>query len=323
MKRLSVLGRFLATADEHDMLPRGARVLVAVSGGADSTCLLALLRKAAPRRRLELRGFHMNHRLRPEARDDERFVRRLFDEAGIELAVVRSDVAGYARRHRVGLEQAGRELRYRNAARCARRNGCTRVAFGHTADDNLETMLLNLARGTGPRGLAGIPPRREAIVRPLIDLERCDVLRYLQAAGLDWVTDNSNSDTRFRRNLVRHEAASALRETNPAAAVNARRAARLLRDEDRYLDSLAAELVRRAVSGAGRGRHRAMLIDTEILDTYNGVLKRRALRQLVPSLDAEGVERVLVFITAGSGRLELGKGLQLRKRRNLVELTVV
>ncbi len=307
MKRLSVLGRFQATADEHGLLPRGSKVLVAVSGGADSVCLLHLLRSVAGRRRLALTGFHLNHRIRPEAGRDERFVRGLFERAGLDCRVVWSDVRGYARRHRLGLEEAGRELRYRHMTRVAKRLGCDRVALGHTADDNLETMVLNLVRGAGPHGLAGIPVRRGIFVRPMLDIERAALVGYLAAAGAEWVEDETNADPGFRRNRVRLNVIPELRAINPAAVANARRAARLLQQEDEYLAGLAAAALAGAVR-RGRGR---TLIDTRKLESYNPVLMRRIVKMLVPGLDAAAVERVLEFLGRGSGRLVLA-GATLR-----------
>ncbi len=160
--KLSVPGRFLATVKEYDLLPEGASVLAAVSGGADSVCLLDLLRLAQPRFKLRLVAFHLNHGLRGTAVRDEEFVRKLCRDWQVELAVACADVAGSAKRHRMGIEEAGRELRYRHMGRLARKLKCSVIALGHTANDNLETMLLNLARGAGPRGLAGIPVTRKS-----------------------------------------------------------------------------------------------------------------------------------------------------------------
>ena len=315
-RRSSVFGRFLETVERDRLLPEGSCVLVAVSGGADSVCLLDLLLVVAPRMHLRLHGFHMNHRLRAAARRDEEFVRALFEQQDVPLVVIHSDVARYAKRHRVGLEEAGRTLRYRHMERVAHRVGCDCVALGHTADDNLETILLNLARGTGPAGLAGIPVRRSQFVRPMLDLERTDVMRYLRARGLDWVEDESNRDPRFRRNLVRARAMAALREVNPGAGANARRAARLLGEEGAFLDALAAEAREVVVSR----RHGRIVIDPVRLSRYNIVLQRRLVKRLLPGLDSHRIGRVLRFCSGRSTRLVLERRLELQRNRGVVEI---
>lgn len=293
-----MLGQFLKTVEEHDMLASGSRVLAGVSGGADSVCLFDLLRSVVRTRSLWLGGFHLNHGLRKAAARDEAFVRRLFTDARLELVVVRADVRRYARRHGRSLEEAGRELRYRHLERVADRLGCDRIALGHNADDSLETMLLNLARGAGNRGLSGIAARRGRVIRPLIDVERARIVEYLQARRLTWIEDESNLDVTIRRNLIRHQAVAALRQVNPEAVRHARGAACRLEDEDRFLDALAAQALGLVLAK----RNSRTVIDQARLRVYNDVLKRRMIRQLLPGLDALGVERALNFLGHSGSR---------------------
>lgn len=315
--RLSVMGRFEHTVNRHGLLPQGGKVLVAVSGGPDSVCLLDLLRVVSARRGLDLVGFHLNHRLRKSANQDERFVRRLF---GAEpLIVVRSDVGRYARRRGLGVEEAARAVRYRHMERIAEKLGCDVVALGHNADDNLETMLLNLARGAGLSGLAGIPVKRGIFVRPLLDIERESIIQYLRARSLDWVEDETNQDPGFKRNLLRLQAVPALKAVNPEAVANAGRAAALLREEDGYLDCLALEALGRV---AKLNRSHAV-VDCIEFGTYNLCLKRRMIRQLVPGLDSEGVGRVLDFLKCDARPLSaVVKGVRLDRRGRNVTLHI-
>jgi tRNA(Ile)-lysidine synthase len=304
--RLSVIGTFLDTVQRHGLLAPGDRVLVAVSGGADSVCLLDLLSLVQERFGLTLIGFHLNHGLRAEAARDERFVQALFQRMKLELVVVRARVRLYARRHRLGIEEAGRTLRYQHMLRIARRRNCSRIALGHTAGDNLETMLLNLCRGTGLPGLAGIPACRDLFIRPLIDLQRAALLRHLQARGLSWVEDTTNQVLDFRRNLIRHRVVTLLERINPGVVANARRTARLLADENDYLDELAAA----AAASCARRTSGTVQIDTVRFRDYNTALKRRVVRWLLPGLDSADVEQVLNLCHGRSGRrLVLGQGL--------------
>ncbi|UCG43887.1 MAG: tRNA lysidine(34) synthetase TilS [candidate division WOR-3 bacterium] len=317
MRPVSVPGSFRQTVERYGLIPTGSSVLVAVSGGADSVCLFDLLLAVRRRMRLKLFGFHMNHKLRRSAGQDESFVRRLFQEARVDLKVVRSDVSRYAHRHRLGVEEAGRELRYRHLRTTARRFDCNVVALGHNADDNLETVLLNLCRGTGPHGMAGIPAKRGMFVRPLIDAERPDIVRYLTARGREWVEDESNIDPEYRRNLLRARVVPALRDVNARAVTNARRASGLAVDEDRFLDELASGAIAEAVT---RKRCRT-LIDPRKLGKYNTVLKRRAVKMLLPELDSQAVETMLGFLErrTRSCRLVLGRNT-MRRDGEIIEL---
>jgi tRNA(Ile)-lysidine synthase len=308
---VSLVGRFLETVDRERLLPDGSKVLVAVSGGADSVCLFELLRAVAPHRGLTMYGFHMNHRLRAAADDDEAFVRTLFARARVPLTVVRADVRRFAGRHRLGIEEAGRELRYRHMARLGRRVGCSRIALGHTSDDNLETMLLNLARGAGMTGLRGIPVVRMPFVRPLIDLARDEIEAWLRARGQTWREDESNRDEAHARNLIRRRVVPGLREINPEAVAAGRRTARVLAADDEYLESLARDAFSRVTR---RTRH-GLEIDLIAFSAYNESVKKRMVRQAIPRLESSGVDRVLVFLAGSSPRLTLGGGVLLARLR--------
>jgi tRNA(Ile)-lysidine synthase len=315
-KQVSVVGRFLATIEKHSLIPRGSKVLAAVSGGADSVALLDLLRSARDRLDITIAAFHLNHGLRERASRDEAFVRKLCKDWRIELVVVRADVAGYAKRRKLGIEEAGRELRYERLERAARRLNCTVIAFGHTANDNLETMLLNLARGAGARGLAGIPVRRGPFVRPLLDIERQLLERHLRARRIGWTEDESNQDVKYRRNLIRHEVVPVLLRVNPGCVASARKTAQLLAEEDQLLDVLAAE----ATSGVSSGSGHRLQIDIPKFRNYNNILRRRVLRQLLPELDLAAVERVLDFCDRETGgRLELTDGVRARRHIKTME----
>ncbi len=328
MTRLSALGSFLDTVERYQLLSCGDRVLVAVSGGADSVCLLDLLNIVRERYRLGLVGFHMNHGLRPAAKQEQEFVSSVFEQLGIELILVRSRVRLYAQRHKLGLEEAGRILRYRHLRRVARTKGCNRIALGHTANDNLETMVLNLCRGTGPAGLAGIPVSRGVFIRPLIDTPRPVLERHLRARGLEWVKDESNEDLDFRRNLIRHRVVPVLEQVNPGVVTNARRAARLLADENDLLDRLAEQAAARCAQAGegtrmkGAGRRRSVRIDTVRFKNYNTALKRRVVRYLLPGLDSAEVEQVIRLCQSRSGaRLVLARGLVGRRYSDFVEFS--
>lgn len=236
-------------AREH-MLGEGARVLAAVSGGADSVALLlSLLELGYP-----AAAFHLNHCLRGAESDrDEQFVRALCERLHVPLLCERAEVRAYAGEQKLGLEEAARRLRYDALSRARAALGCTAIATAHTADDNLETMLFHLARGTGGKGLSGIPPvRRDGVIRPLLACTRAEIEDYLAEKGESYVTDSTNLTDDYTRNRIRHEIVPVLRRINPAVGDAALRLAGLLRsDEQRLARETDALLAKAAEGGEG------------------------------------------------------------------------
>ena len=226
------------------MLAGGETVLVGVSGGADSVALLHLLSSLAPDWQLRLHVLHVDHQLRAESAADADFVRDLGARLGVLV-----DVATVAVDRRGSLEAAARAARYAALDVCAARVGAERIAVGHTADDQAETVLMRLLQGAGVRGLAGIPPVRGRIIRPLIEMRRSALETELRRAGLAWVDDRTNRDLKFLRNRIRHELLPLLADSyNPEVAASLVRVAAVARETVSALDLAAgAELDRLAV----------------------------------------------------------------------------
>jgi len=255
------------TVAAHRMLAPGERVLVALSGGADSVALL----RALSALEYEVHAFHLNHGLRgAEADRDEAFVRTLCDTLRVPLTVEHADVRAYAAETGQSIEAAARELRYQRLHACA----CgDKIATAHTADDHAETVLFHLARGTGPKGLTGIPPVRDGIVRPLIDCSRVEVEGYLSMLGQDFVTDSTNFDTAYTRNRIRHEIMPVLREVNPRLTDAVARLSALLRQDEIYLAGETERLLMQAAQDGGWS--------AETLKEAPAAIKTRALREIL------------------------------------------
>ena len=231
------------TIRHHALVPSGARVLVGLSGGSDSVALTRLLVDLAEYGEFTVAGLaHLNHRLRVSADRDESFCRHFAQRRGLPIVVEAADVRSYAQSHALSIEDAARRLRYAFLERVAADIGADRIAVGHTQDDQAETFLLKLMRGAGLTGLAGIYPRRGAVIRPLLDVADSALRAYLESQGEQWVEDESNDDLDNPRNRVRHRILPELDRaaggsTHPAIA----RAAALIREDGQWLDELSDE----------------------------------------------------------------------------------
>ena len=247
MKEL--IGKAESAIEKYSMLSGVSAVAVAYSGGADSTALLDVMAELCSRRGIRLEAVHVEHGIRGEAsKSDAAHCARICKERGIPLTLVTADVPALAKEWGCGLEEAGRRVRYENFSRICAERGIDKIATAHHAGDNLETVLFNLARGSGLRGLCGIPPVRDNIIRPLIFGTRGDVEDYCAAKGLEFVTDLTNQSDEYTRNYIRHNVVPALEKLNESVCETAARTASLLRDDEEYLSSKAKKHINDPVS---------------------------------------------------------------------------
>lgn len=208
------VGRFIL---EKGLLPEDARVVVGLSGGPDSVCLAMMLHELG----YEVVGAHCNFHLRgEESMRDERFVKALCQEWGWRLFTADFNTAEYAQEHGISIEMAAREQRYDWFRRVKEETGAEAIAVGHHQDDNTETLLLNLVRGTGMKGLCGMQPRNNDVVRPLLCLNRQEILDFLQSKGQSYVTDHTNLEDAYARNKVRLNVLPLLESINKGARGN-------------------------------------------------------------------------------------------------------
>ena len=251
-------------------------VIVAFSGGADSTCLLSLFCTAAARGDFPypLAAAHLNHGLRgAEAARDARFCAEFCRARGIPCFCETADVAALAKSTHRGIEETARSARYAFFDRLLAENAAyTAVATAHNKNDLCETMLFHLSRGTGLDGLCSIPARRESIVRPLLDVRRDEILAYLAAAGQDYVTDSTTLSALYSRNHIRHAVLPALTAVAPQAVDSMARTAKLLRADADYLDTEARRIYPTIVKGGA--------LDTEKAQNIHRALLSRVLRML-------------------------------------------
>lgn len=262
---------------------RARRVLCAVSGGADSMCLLCVLAENG----IDVCAAHFEHGIRgEEAERDADFVRAFCAKRQIPCVVGHARTPEYARAKGMSLEQAARELRYGFLQNAARELSCELIATAHNAGDNTETVLFNLARGAGGAGLRGIPEARGNIVRPLLHLQRIEIERYLDERGIPHVEDSTNAGDEYSRNLIRHRVMPVLREINPALDEAVGRTARLMRQDDDCLSELAERFLAESFDGES--------VPLDRLNALHGAVASRVIRRLFNrSLSLEHVEKLL------------------------------
>ena len=287
---------------DRALLPAGCTVLCAVSGGADSVCLLDLVRRLGD---VTVLCAHFDHCLRgAESARDAAFVEALCKEWGIPFFLGRGDVPAYAKEHGLSLETAARELRYAFLERTAAEQDADVVATAHSLNDNAETILFRMARGTGLRGLAGIPARRGSIVRPLLRTPRRDIEEYLAARNIPHVEDSTNAETDAARNRIRLDVLPALESIHPGAAAGIARMSETLAEDEAFLTSLAEEKLS-LWGGAIPGK--------ELCSLPKPVARRALARWLGGELSRERFEALLRFAAGdGAGVLEL-PGRRIRR----------
>ncbi len=277
---------FVAFWQKESLAPPQSHVLAAVSGGADSVCLLRLLNALKDELGIRISVFHFNHCLRQTADRDENFVKTICDGFSLPLYVRRADVAACARERHLSIEEAGRLLRYEAAEEVMKECGAGLLATAHQQMDQAETLLFALCRGTGLDGMGGIRPKRGSVIRPLLFASREQIEGYLRAAEQDFVTDETNADERFSRNLIRRRVLPLLQgRVNPASAVHMAETAEQVR--------LANDFIMESVKKAYR----------DVLITENdkeAVLSVAGLARLDPFLQSEVVHFAIGRVAGSS-----------------------
>ncbi len=316
----------------------GLRLGVAVSGGADSVAMLLLLRELAASMGVVLSVVHLNHQLRGADSDaDERFVRELAARHGLDFRAQRADVAAHAREQDWNLEDAGRRLRRQFFEKLVAENLMDRVAVAHTADDQAETVMAHLLRGTGISGLAGIHPVAGCVVRPLLEVRRAELRAFLTERGQAWHEDASNEDVTRLRARIRHSLIPQLeREYQPALVERLAQLADLAKEEEEFWEAVVEDEMGRvavcegeavsvevaALAGAARLGSSAPRRQAAGLKAGATSLTRRLVRRVAKEIGGEGcrpnaehVARVLELAQHGHGgqRVELPGGVVVER----------
>lgn len=295
---------------KNNLISEGDAVCAALSGGADSVALLVVLRELSGRIGFSLSAVHVNHNLRgEESNRDERFCVELCGKLNVSITVKSVDVAAWRAEHSDSVELAARKLRYRAFGEIS----ADKIATAHNANDNLETAIFNLTRGTGLKGACGIAPKRDKFVRPLLGVTRAEIEEFLTERGQDWVTDSTNSVDDCSRNLIRHRVLPELLKINPRALESFARAAELMSADEKYLSKIAAAAFLKLKRDGG--------YDADGLISLDRALRGRVLTEILSENSVEVSEKKvgdLERVFFSGGEVNLADGVFAKKSRGLV-----
>ena len=314
--------RVLHFIQKEHLVSTPSCLLVAVSGGPDSVCLLHILAELREKLRITLHIAHLNHKLRgAESEADARYVSELAHHLGIPATTEERDVKAYQARQHISLEEAAREVRYTFLSQVAQAIRAEEAAAGHTADDHTETILMHLVRGTGIKGLQGLKPRTQwqlagnsiTIVRPLLQISREETAEYCRQHHLAPRIDTSNLSLSPLRNRIRHQLLPLLKSYNPQVAEALQRTARIASDDLGFIDQQCLQLWAEIAQKQGN----AIIIDKQRLLKSPSVLRRYLLRMSIEKLvgnikdiEMRHIEDIMSILTKPAGkRLDLPGGL--------------
>ncbi len=288
---------------KHSMISAGDRILAGLSGGADSVCLLSILDHLKNALGVELSAAYIDHGFRPDETAAEiEFCSKLCSERNIKFSTTKINAQVYADSEGLNKQEAARDLRYKALEEIATQNGANKIALAHNANDQAETLLMHLVRGSGPLGLSGIPPIRGLIIRPLIETQRSEIEEYLSKEGLHYVTDSSNLKDDYLRNRIRHFIMPSLININKDFIQAALRTTNILRDEERYFAVLVTKTLMKMISRKSDATIELFLGPMEYMDT---ALLRRVLRRALSEtrslrgLGLDHIEDLIKLIKSG------------------------
>ena len=322
-----LIHKTITTIKKHSMLAGGEKILIGLSGGPDSVCLLHVLSHIREKFKLDLRAIYIDHGLRPgETEKEIEFCKDICERLSVQCITKSIDLKSHIKTQRMNIQEAARQFRYRIYEETAHETGSDKIALGHTADDQAETLLMRLVRGSGPTGLSGIPPVRKHFIRPLIDIERKEIEKFLGAGKLEYMIDSSNLKKDYLRNKMRLSFIPKLKEFNPHIIETLSRTAAIFRDEERYFDILVTKTLMKLISRKTASRIELFLAPLESMDK---VLMRRVLRRAIDATNGlreinfihiEDIIELVKYRKPGD-RLYLPKGIRVIKDYSTIILT--
>lgn len=324
---MTLLDKIKKTIKKYSMLSEGDKVLVGLSGGPDSVCLLHLLNQLKEEYKLTLYALYIDHGLRPDETPNEiEFCKKLCENHKAPFMTKTIDVISYAKERGLNKQEAARELRYQTLENFAFETGANKIALAHNADDQAETFFMRILRGSGQKGLSGIPPVRGKIIRPLIEIERKEIEERLDKLSQTYILDSSNLKTDYFRNWIRLYVMPDFKKQNPDLVKTISRASEIIREEDNYLELIVTKTLMKLIPKKTDKMIELFLVPLETMDR---VILRRVLRRAIDAVKGlRGIsfihiEDIIELIKNGhSGdRIYLPKGIRVIKGYSTLAIT--
>lgn len=315
------------TIEKHNMLSLGDHVLIGFSGGPDSVCLLYLLHDLRIKYKLKVSAAYIDHGLRPNDVPKEiEFCRKICNNLSVDFYTQSVNVREFAQIEKVNIQEAARILRYGALDQISINIKAHKIAVAHNADDQAETVLMRLLRGAGPAGLSGIPPVRKKIIRPLIEIERTEIEKFLAEKNIPFIIDPSNENLKYLRNRIRQNLMPVIKSISPQATKIISKTADIIREENDYINVSVTKALMRLMSRKTDNRVELFCNPMEVL---NIVILRRALRVAIDSvrglrgIEFEHIEEIINLIKKGrpGDRLYLPKGIKAIKGYSTIIIT--
>jgi tRNA(Ile)-lysidine synthase len=316
--------KFLKFIDEQSLIIPGEKLLVGFSGGPDSVFLLHCLNKFSRRLRIEVSAIHINHSLRGKDSDeDENFCREYCLNRNIDFVSVKKNVKSFSKRNGFSLEEAGRILRYREFDKALKRKNLDKIATAHNANDNTETVLLNLIKGTGLDGISGIPVKRENIIRPILCFTKDEILSYLYKNKIEFRVDISNEQSNFERNYLRNKILPLIKERlNPAVESAILISSENFRSIKKYILANEAETFRN-IKKDSSGNLRIQIADLKkAKEALRGLLLKTLLeRELNIQIFSNDIKKIFSLVGAQAGKqIELSGEIKVFREREYLKI---
>lgn len=307
---------------EHNLVKEGDKLLIAFSGGADSLFALNFFHKFKLKYRIELSAFHINHLLRgSESNGDEQFCNSFCEKLNIEFSSASVDVKTLAKLNKESVEEAARNIRYSKLQKYAAEVSATKIVTAHNLNDNTETVLLNLFRGTGLNGVSGIPIKRDNIIRPLLSTSKEDIVNYLTANSISFRTDSSNFKNDFSRNFLRNEIIPKLKEKiNPALDTNILKFSIIAKESSKIITTIAEDTAEKYIYKNDGGIEISDLLLQENSEDIFSVTVRSAIEKRfnVTSIFTDISQIKTLFNLKVGSKIDLSKKLSAIRERNYV-----